>query len=87
MTRGSDVRPVRRILDAPQALRWGKATEYVVELRATLILIRPKGTRIGGKAEVAIPVGVAYQRAIIAQVEDARRAKRKGPRRVKRGAL
>lgn len=80
MTKASDARPTRRLLSARDG-------EYAVELRSTLILIRPKGTRRGGRAEVAIPVGAAYLRAMIAQVEDARRAKRKGPRRVKRGAL
>lgn len=84
MTRGSDVRPVRRVLTSHAGYR---PEDYVVELRQTLILIRPKGTRIGGRAEVAIPVGAVYQRALISRMADEKRAKRKGPFRVKRGAL
>lgn len=84
MTRGSDVRPVRRVLTSHTT---GRSEDYVVELRQTLILIRPKGTRIGGKAEVAVPVGAIYQRAIISRMVDEKRTKRKGPFRVKRGAL
>ncbi len=84
MTRGSDVRPVRRVLQSRSGY---KPQDFVVELRETLILIRPKGTRIGGTSEVAVPVGAVYQRALLAQAADAKRAKRKGPVRVKRGAL
>jgi hypothetical protein len=78
VTRGNDLRPTRRLLSS----RYG---DYVVELRATLILIRPKGSRRGGRAEVAIPVGAAYQRALLSQMADAKRAKRKGRLKVKRG--
>lgn len=37
---------------------------FVVEIRATTITIRPKGTRRGGKAEVDVGVGALYQRLL-----------------------
>lgn len=62
MTKGSNERPVRRVL----ADRYGD--HWVVELRADLILIRPKGSRVGGKAEIAVTPGIVYQRAMAQRV-------------------
>jgi hypothetical protein len=78
MTPATDTKPTRRVLSSRDG-------QYVVELRATLILIRPKGSRVGGKAEVAIPVGAVYQRGVMVQLADEQRARRRGPLRVKRG--
>ncbi len=70
MTRASDVRPTRRLLTSDRY-----RDEYVVELRASLILMRPKGSRRGGPAEVAVYPGAIYTRAMIARVDAERRAK------------
>lgn len=77
MTRGSDVRPTRRLLSGP-------AGEYAVELRESLILIRPKGARRNGGAEIVVTPGQVYVRAVMARVDAERREKRK-LRRAHRG--
>lgn len=74
MTKGSDLRPTRRLLAAPRHDR-----PFVVELMAEVIIIRPKGARRGGPAEVAIMPGAAYVRALMAK--PAGRRRRKGGRR------
>lgn len=82
MTRAKDTHPTRRVLTCRFA------GDLVVELRSTLILIRPLRSRRGGPAEVALTVGSVYQRGIMAAIEERRRAKRKGKtRRVSRGGL
>lgn len=73
MTKGSNTRPTRRLLEAPRHDR-----PFVVELLAEVIIIRPKGARRGGPAEVVIMPGAAYVRALMAS-KPARR--RKGGRR------
>jgi hypothetical protein len=73
MTKGSNERPTRRLLTS----RYG---DYVVELRADLMLIRPKGARRGGKSEVAALPGVVYQRALLQRVDAERRERKKSRR-------
>lgn len=79
MTRGTDERPTRRLLISE---RYGDA--YVVELRASLILLRPKGSRRGGRAEVAVTPGAIYTRAMIARVDAERREKAKARKQGRR---
>lgn len=74
MTRGSNERPTKRLL----ASRFGD--EYVVELRSDLILMRPKGSRRGGRAEVSVTPGAIYQRALQVRI-DAEKAAKKRARR------
>lgn len=69
MTKGSNTRPTRRLLEAPKHNR-----PFVVELMAEVIIIRPKGSRRGGPAEVVIMPGAAYVRALMT----ATKARRKG---------
>jgi 5-enolpyruvylshikimate-3-phosphate synthase len=71
MTHGSDERPTRRVLRALDG------TEYVVELRASLLTIRPKGTRRNGRAEVVVTPSSIYTRALIARAEAEQREKRR----------
>lgn len=75
MTDGSDERPVRRRLVSGH---FGE--HYVVELRRSLILIRPPRTRRGGKAEVAVPPGLLYQRLMEARVSEELKQRRKARR-------
>lgn len=79
MTKGSDLRPVRRALVSRS--RFGADKHYVVELREELILIRPKGCRRGGKAEVAVYPGGVYDRALMVRADLERREKKKSSRR------
>lgn len=72
MTRGSNERPTRRLL---RSERFGD--EYVIELRADLILMRPKGARRNGRAEIAVTPGAIYQRALEVRVDAERRANAK----------
>lgn len=67
MTRGSDIKPLRRLL----ASRYGD--EYVIELLASVIIIRPKGSRRGGPAEVAFMPGAIYTRALLDRAPRRRR--------------
>lgn len=70
MTRGSDERPTRRVLASG-------GDEYVVELRETLLLIRPKGTRRNGRSEIVVTPGQVYVRAVMARADAERREKQK----------
>jgi hypothetical protein len=74
MTRATEERPTKRILA-------GRDGDYVVELRASLILVRPKGTRRGGPAEIAITPSLLHQRILAARAEEERRARQKARRR------
>lgn len=77
MTRANDVTPVRRIV------RGRSGDEYVVQLFATVVTIRPKGTR-SGKVSVCLEWGQLFQRSLIAKLEadaKAKRAERKARRR------
>jgi len=81
MTRGSDTKPVRRLMRYVRyagKLGDSKAEEYVVEIRERLIVIRPKGARSGGPAEVSLSVGAIYEKALMARVEPLPKRKRGG---------
>lgn len=67
MTRGSDHRPTRRLTVSAQY-----GDEYVVEIGAHFINVRPKGSRRGGPAEVSVTPGSLYLILF-----DAKRAKAK----------
>lgn len=71
MTKGSDLRPVRRMMDG---IRGGN---YAVEVRARTVVIRPKGARRGGPAEVTVTPGAVYVRAMMAQAEARKAMKRR----------
>lgn len=58
-TRASNDRPTRRLMSTAIA-------DYVVELGAREIRIRPYRTRRGGSGEVQVGVGVLYQRLLVA---------------------
>lgn len=60
MTRAKDESPTQRIVKGYQ----GK--EYVVELRSDQIIVRPKGARRGGPAEVTITPSALHDKLILA---------------------
>lgn len=64
MTKGSNTRPTRRVLAAPRHDR-----PFVVELLSEVIILRPKGARRGGPAEVVVLPGAVYVRALMTQVK------------------
>lgn len=72
-TSASDTRPTIRAVTT----RFGDT--YIVALGASTITMRPKGTR-SPKVRVTIDVGALYIRALTAQIEEERRAKRKARR-------
>ena len=72
MTHASDESPTRRVVLGYQG------AEYVVELRSNLILVRPKGTRRGGSAEVAITPSRLHDRLLAARTEEERPRRRRG---------
>lgn len=80
MTKGSDTRPTRRVLMARS--RFGAIDSYVVELRESLIVLRPKGAKRGGPREVVVLPGAVYLDAIRRRV-DAERRERKAKRKRK----
>jgi len=57
MTKASDTTPVRRVT-TPN--RYGE--EFVIEVYNSRIVVRPKGSRKGGKAEVEMTPSLFYQR-------------------------
>lgn len=61
MTTATDHKPVRRIVHGVG--RYANE-EYVVEVRAQVLVIRPKGTRRDGPAEVTVPFGSLYLNAM-----------------------
>lgn len=74
MTPGSDLRPVRRLVRG----RLGDA--FVVEVRERTVVIRPKGSRRGGKAEVTLLPGLLYLQAMRAKLEAEKAARKKARR-------
>jgi hypothetical protein len=74
MTKGSDVRPTRRMMAG------FRGDHYAVELRSKVVIIRPKGARRGGPAEVTVTPGAMYVRAMMAQAEARKAMKRRGRR-------
>lgn len=61
MTKASETKPTTRACVG----KYGDP--YVVEVRATTITIRPKGTRRGGPAEVEVAIGALHQRLLVAR--------------------
>lgn len=83
MTRASD-KPLRRVVVAEDGFAGDR--EFVVEITARTLTIRPVRTRRGGPVEVVALWGAIHTRGMMAKDEAARRAKGKR-RRVTRGAL
>lgn len=75
MTRASDERPTRRVILS----QFGD--EYVVELRREVIVLRPKGSRRGGPAEVQLSPGKLYIHAVANKLEAGKTRRRRKPRR------
>jgi hypothetical protein len=75
MTRAQDTRPTRRLLSGWQG------EDFVVELEARRIVVRPKGTRRGGRSEVAVTPSLLYDLMLMRRVEEKRREKRKARRK------
>lgn len=73
MTRATD-QPVRRVV------RDRNGREYVVEVRADTLSLRPLRSRRNGPADVAIAWGQLYTRALMARpvAKKRRRAVRRG---------
>ena len=78
MTRGSDERPTRRLMRST----WG---DLVVELRESTLVVRPKGSRTGGPAEIAVRVGSVYQRGLEQALAERKRARKKARAEARRG--
>jgi hypothetical protein len=79
VTSATNETPTRRAMASRVGLR---LEEYIVELGASEITIRPKGTRRGGPAEVTFSVSAIYERCLMARVhQDAK------PKRVKRSLI
>lgn len=71
MTRATD-KPVRRIVVTED--RFGR-TEYVAEVRARTLTLRPVRTRRGGPQEIELPFGAIYLRGMMARVDRKRRTR------------
>jgi hypothetical protein len=69
MTEATNERPTRRLMKN----RDGET--LVVELSRGLVTIRPLGTRRGGPAEVELPIGVMYQRGMMAKAVAGKKVK------------
>lgn len=72
--------PTRRIVTGYQG------SKYVVELRQDEIVVRPKGARTGGPAEVSITPSALHDKLILGR-ERAEHATPTRRRRVKRGLI
>jgi hypothetical protein len=70
VTPASDHKPTKRLMTSS----WG---ELVVELKESVLVIRPKGSRSNGPVEVAVRVGSIYQRALEQKILMARMEKRR----------
>jgi hypothetical protein len=82
MTKASNESPTRRVLTGYQGQL------YVVELRENLILIRPKGSRTGGSAEVSITPSALHDRLLMSHYSVEKAKSPTGRRKkVKRGLL
>jgi hypothetical protein len=67
MTKASDDKPVRRVT-TPN--RYGEV--FVVELYNSRIVVRPKGARRGGPAEVEMSPSLFYQRLMAPRAKKGR---------------
>lgn len=75
MTRAHELTPTRRVVTD------GFGDDLIVEVFARRLVLRPKGCKRGGPAEVEVTPGQLYQRLLVARAEERRRAKRKKGRR------
>lgn len=75
MTRAHETNPTRRIVVS------GFGEELVVEVYSRRLVLRPKGCKRGGPAEVEVGPGQLYQRLLVARAEEKRRAKKRARRR------
>lgn len=75
MTRATDERPTRRVLSGYMG------ADYVVELEARRIVVRPKGTRRGGRSEVAVTPSLLYDMMLMRRAEEQQRERRRARRR------
>lgn len=73
MTRATE-KPVRRVVISED--RFG-TNDYVVEIRARTLTMRPVRTRRGGPQEIEVPFGALYLRAMIARVEATKRERKR----------
>lgn len=77
MTRAKDEAPTRRLMTSLDG------EDYVIELAARYLRLRPKGTRRGGPAEVSVTPGQLYVRLMVVRADE-RRRERKRKRRGRR---
>lgn len=75
MTRAHELTPTRRVVTD------GFGDDLIIEVFARRLVLRPKGCKRGGPAEVEVTPGQLYQRLLVARAEERRRAKRKKGRR------
>lgn len=66
MTKASDTKPTRRTVQTMDG-------DMVVEVGAAYVTMRPKHARKGGPAEVQVPWGAIYLRAMRDRADDVRR--------------
>lgn len=62
MTKASALKPVKRIVTGAGKY---EREEYVAEVYQTRLVLRPKGCRRGGPAEVALDFGSLYLNAMM----------------------
>ena len=74
MTRAKSDSPTRRLTESPLG------GEFVVEVYLRKIVIRPKGCRARGPAEVEVGPGQLYDRLLIARAEAKRRERQRQKR-------
>lgn len=70
MTRANDRHPTRRIVETDDG-------DFVLEVSARTLRLRPKGTHRGGRAEVEATWSALYLRSMWARVESERRDKKR----------
>lgn len=75
MTRAHELTPTRRVVTD------GFGEDLIIEVFARRLVLRPKGCKRGGPAEVEVTPGQLYQRLLVARAEERRRAKRKKGKR------
>ena len=78
MTRASSMRPTRRVLTSRSG------DDYVVELYADRVVLRPKGSRRNGPAEVVAPVGPVYIRLLRERLDHERQERRSARKKKRR---
>lgn len=78
MTRASNMRPTHRVLTSRSG------DDYVIELYADRVVLRPKGSRRNGPAEVETSVGGVYLRLLRERLDGERDARRKARKKMRR---